>query len=1469
MTTEHIESLDDLFSGLDTGKSNKSGRNPFKFLDPYGPEDRDLFFGRDLEIAALYTGLYRSPLLLIYGESGSGKTSLVQCGLQTEIPVEDAAFYTIRSAVNPLTALRECLLRDGGIAEDSLPVDSTEFLREISFVRSKTLVLFFDQFEEFFLFQPENRRREIAEEMASWLAAGIDIKIIISIREEYYARLSELEETLPGLYDNRFWVRKMSTVQAREVITGPCKTCGITISDQLVEHLTSELGSGGKGVELPILQVILDALYNRAAQKNDGEIQLSLDDYQSLGKIQAILGNFIEKRVKGFGHEEQQARQLLKGMITPEGSRRLCSLDEVCNRAAHYGPGLEPDHADTILDRLIDERIVRRDADTGLYELRHDALARTIHQWMTGMEQELMEVRQNIENRFREYQQRGVLLDAAGLAYITPYFDRLRLDPELARFIDKSRKEAGRKKRTLLISAFSVLTLVLLTVSWLAMVSHQNALKATKQERHAIKQQGIAEQQRQEAERQKSIAEQQKIKAEQELVEAEHNLGLALLQKAKTAFQARDGNRALLYARAALEKMKPNAEQKRRECQTILVNAVLTRPVYQVTGEGTPGIISCASLSPDGTLLVYGTGNNAIFFLDLITGEIVSRLMGHSAPISGLAFAPDGTKLAAKDLTNTIIVWEPTTGKRLLTLRDDSISPDSTLVISPGGKVIATGSTSGAVLRWELFTGNPLPPLTNHSREVYSVAFSPDGKTLASGGKDQTITLWNIVTDKPEKKLVGHSGIVDTIAFSHNGKYLASGSWDKKIIIWNLSTGQPVSFLKGHERPVFSVAFSEDDTKLVSGSSDGMLVLWDVASGDPIRILSGHRKAVLAAAFSPDTKTLASASYNDSIILWDLSTGSPFTRLVGHSGSVESVTLSSAKKILATGTEEHRVLLWDLASDRLLNMLRGHTDVVGNVSFSPDGRFLATASWDGTVILWDPDTGKQLRRLTSHSTKVTSLAWSHDGKYLASGSADNTIVVWDPDTGTAIQNIKKHSGRVTCVAFSPDDSVLASGSADNTVIFWDLALKKAVHTLAGHSIVTSIAFTSDGKTLAVGHGDARTVLWNMATMQQEKVLHGHSGMINSIAFAPDGTTLATGTAHNKVVLWYLSTGREIAALHGHKAVLAGLDRVNSVAFSTDGKMLASGAADGTVVLWDIPAVRERLDKTLSFWEDILNLQLIGLDATPPAPAAREKSSAVLLRWPASHPFHWLSAANPETWQERLRTTNRYSIKLNDTSLKGEIVNGSSVNIGNVPLENLKVETTIPDDGYISVFQGGEVDISSVDIDSETLDNSEVKTTKIGGKIHASPRSEATVGSVHLENSNVNGNTLTTCAIKVHANGKIHIPPESKVKLGSVHLQNSKVNTTTTNALSADSEISSRTRGIHTRGIEGIETFDEKDDPVRAKALLQLGIIAHRDGDLKRAWDLYYKALQAGNPEAAERLSALSKTKKMASDNKIH
>ena len=162
--------------------------SPFKFLDPYGPEDAALFFGRAFETAELYARLYRGPVTVVYGESGTGKTSLIQCGLRNRVPAEDMLFVSVRTALEPETMLSEELQKHVAPAEGG-PEALDAHMRRVIRRSYKTVLLVFDQFEELFLFQPEDLRQAFGRRLAGWLDAGLNLRLLFAIREEYLARL--------------------------------------------------------------------------------------------------------------------------------------------------------------------------------------------------------------------------------------------------------------------------------------------------------------------------------------------------------------------------------------------------------------------------------------------------------------------------------------------------------------------------------------------------------------------------------------------------------------------------------------------------------------------------------------------------------------------------------------------------------------------------------------------------------------------------------------------------------------------------------------------------------------------------------------------------------------------------------------------------------------------------------------------------------------------------------------------------------------------------------------------------------------------------------------------------------------------------------------------------------------------------------------------------------------------------------
>jgi len=1192
-------------------KSEITKRNPFKFLDAYTPDDLDIFFGRDMEIAELYHTAFSHKVSVVFGNSGAGKTSLVQCGFLSRVKPEKAAFFPIRSAIDPLSSLKtEC------ISKICIYDDESDLFTNLTLAAQtlkKTMILFFDQFEEIFILQPLETRRQLAILLKKIIHSDLDIKIIMGIREEYFARLIEFEKVIPDILSNRIWVRNMSGMQAEKVIVNPCQVCGVEIEPDVPKQVIAELSQGKEGVELPYVQVVMDNLFGRAVERDPDHPHIRSADFTIQGGVKNILSNFIEDQIKDMSDVEK-TKQVLKSLITSEGTKRILNIGGIADASSNYGEAIELAMLQEILRELVTRRILREDPDNALYELRHDTLAFTILKWMSGIEQELMEVRQTLENRFREYQARNTLLDASALGYIAPYESRLRLKPEMLDFIEKSKKEAAKKRRRILTAVGVAVAVFVLAVSVLGGFGYLKSIEATNQSIEANKQ------------AKEAIT--QKAFAEAKLIEARHNMGLVYNEKAERAIENKNFNAGRLYALHALNSfdLELAGEEKSKA-----IGMVLSHPDYPIifsTPDGShhDGAGMSVSFSPDGKTLASGFWDKTIRLWDVETGKEKSLLSGHTDYVWSVCFSPDGKTLASGSWDKTIRLWDVETGKEKSLLSGHTNTVNS-VCFSPDGKTLASGSREKTIRLWDVETGKEKSLLSGHTDYVWSVCFSPDGKTLASGSGDNTIRLWDVETGKEKSQLSGHTDAVMSVSFSPDGKTLASGSDDRTIRLWDVETGKEKSLLSGHTDYVWSVCFSPDGKTLASGSRDKTIRLWDVETGKEKSLLSGHTDRVWSVSFSPDGKTLASGYWNNPIRLWDVETGKEKFQLSGHTNTVNSVSFSPDGKTLASGSGDKTIRLWNVKTGKEKFQLSGHTNTVDSVSFSPDGKTLASGSGDNTICLWDVQTGKEKSQLPGHTSSVTSVSFSPDGKTLASGSGDNTICLWDVQTGKEKSQLPGHTSSVTSVSFSPDGKTLASGSGDNTIRLWDVETGKEKSQLPGHTAyVNSVSFSPDGKTLASGSGDKTIRLWDVETGKEKSLLPGHTSYVNSVSFSPDGKTLASGSRDKTIRLWDVETGKEKSQLPGHTSY------VNSVSFSPDGKTLASGSDDNTIRLWDLTfyfKVKDRQvnEAEIKKAEQQYNLHLVKLEMQP---ILEERNlyriKPQLPDWPQTHPFHWLAKA---------------------------------------------------------------------------------------------------------------------------------------------------------------------------------------------------------------------------------------------------
>jgi len=537
------------------------------------------------------------------------------------------------------------------------------------------------------------------------------------------------------------------------------------------------------------------------------------------------------------------------------------------------------------------------------------------------------------------------------------------------------------------------------------------------------------------------------------------------------------------------------------------------------------------------------------------TGPIQHPLVGHTNTIFGLAFSPDGQRLASASADQTIGLWD-ITSKQLIQMLLGHTATVYAVAFSPDGQLLASASRDQTVRIWQAATGACLQVLEAHQTPVVALCFSSDGQWLVTASVDNKVKVWQIESNPSGNAPLAqlhHSLANDTVeilalALSPDGASIATNGPNATIRLWQCATGKLIKTIHGHTENVQALAFYPDGRTLVSGAWDQSARLWDVATGYPLRTLQGYTNAIGALALSPDGQFLVSGNADATLCLWQ----APTRRLVqvqeGHRGSVQAVAFHPSGRRLASGSSDCTVQLWAVSDDQLIprQTLRGHSGGILSVCFSPTGQLIATGSADQTIRLWETHTGDCLQVYHGHTRMIQTLVFSSDGKYILSGSDDGCIYRWETAIDAEVepnrvagarapQPFATLPGGISSLAFSLDGSLLAGAGPDHTIFLWraDGGEKLISFAAPVNSTIFALAFRphpDSGKfQLASSSGTGAICFWDidLATKghQLNYLISEHKGSVRSIQFTPDGQTLISGGADETVRFWAVETGR--------------------------------------------------------------------------------------------------------------------------------------------------------------------------------------------------------------------------------------------------------------------------------------------------------------------------------------------------------
>jgi hypothetical protein len=383
-------------------------RNPYVGPRPFERQDRALFFGRDREASEVLSLVIAHRVLLLYAQSGAGKTSLINAGL---IPLlEEEGFEVL-----PVARVRGLIPKDiepeeipnlyvfntlmSWVEDEADPKELTQmplagFLKEREHPADEEglpspRVVILDQFEELFGFYPERwRDREgFFEQVRDALEEDPLLRVVFVMREDYIAQLDPYAPLLPEKLRARFRLERLRQAAALAAVTGPLRGTGRSFAEGVVEQLVGELlkvrletSAGetavvtGEFVEPVQLQVVCQSLW----QDLPFDVTVITEDHlQAFGDVNQALSEFYERSIERAAQEASVKEGDLRTwfehtLITPAGTRGT----------VYRGPERTGEIPNAAADLLENLHLIRGEWRAGArwYELTHDRFIEPIQE---------------------------------------------------------------------------------------------------------------------------------------------------------------------------------------------------------------------------------------------------------------------------------------------------------------------------------------------------------------------------------------------------------------------------------------------------------------------------------------------------------------------------------------------------------------------------------------------------------------------------------------------------------------------------------------------------------------------------------------------------------------------------------------------------------------------------------------------------------------------------------------------------------------------------------------------------------------------------------------------------------------------------------------------------------------------------------------------------------------------------------
>ncbi|KPL12379.1 MAG: hypothetical protein AMS23_04805 [Bacteroides sp. SM1_62] len=979
----------------------KDIKNPFPGLRAFNHVEKHLFFGRDGQSEKVLELLTSNRFIAIIGPSGSGKSSLINCGIIPQLYggylYEAGSRWKIarmHPGYSPIESL-SITLTESFASPDKKPeqIESETNLNYVLFTKKaleistlvgkienyqkENILIFIDQFEELFRFTTgiDKKNPDIDESLLlinllveALKQDKVPIYVVICIRSDFVGNCSNYQTLTEYINLSHYLVPQMTREAYRSAILGPASLTDAKISPDVLQEILNHIGD--KPDQLPVLQHLMMRLYNFWKTNKQADQPINIYDYKAVGGLEEAISLHTEELYNELSEDEKIACKKIFQTITESGAdnkgiRRPTSIANIlriskCSREDVYKVAnlfraegnsiITPD----ILEELSDETVL---------DISHEAVMRNWKRLKSWIEEESDAVQLYLR-----------LIDASMLyqsgktgpwrppelflaiswrdnfqpnevwaSQYHPAYVRSMKFLEISEASYKEEEALREKARGREIRRTRLFAIILAIAAVVSVVFMINSIKLRK----------VADEARVEEEKQRVLAEE--FAAEAKMQEQRAMQYAALLEDQKAIVEANllvrtdERDVAVKTADEAIQK----TEIVEANLAEVSVNLEEAKSATDAAREEAARIErEKQEAYRENIILLSQTLANTS--LEITYDSELKALLAYQA------FKFNGQYGGLRNQANLYLALRNA-------LQDMDVRYE---IIYPG-----------------------------HTESVRSIVYAPRNSWLFSAGSNGRLIRWDRFEGMPEPEvIIKNNSINNVLALSKDERWLVCGCEGIGIQVFDLSKpGSAPRIFSAHQNRVRGIAMFNDNRSMISCGIDNTIYKWDLASGirEVFHELDGPAKSL---AISGNDQTVAVGTRDGKLLLFSGGGSNTPVELYSETGNqIMSLAFRNQGNMLISGDQKGFLRIWSVNNRELTFRRKMHQARIIEIKVDPSQRYLATSSTDGRVNVLDlDDTNEPAIEIVNLNGFIYSVEFINRGRNIVVGSKSSNPLVGYP-----------------------------------------------------------------------------------------------------------------------------------------------------------------------------------------------------------------------------------------------------------------------------------------------------------------------------------------------------------------------------------------------------------------------------------------------------------------------------------------